>query len=627
MPHSRRDFVKTAALAGIRLPSSTSGAEASPPRPELVCRVNVFTNQLGYLTRGGKKFVVESTIDPLKPDFYIRDTEYFGEDHRVFKGQLKEFNGDFGRYWIGDFTEFQTPGKYVIDLCTNTTKNFYSSEVFPVADDVYRIVIEKGLECFALQRCGPSTTGYHAPCHLDDGIRVRSKTAGQSGTTGPDEGEFFDAVGGWHDASDLLKWTSATITGMVGLLHIAEHFDEPQMQARIFEEVKWGNLYFLKLQDPLGYFYSHGVGGDPVEEGNHWTDNIRGTADDRKVVTEPGEPYLQHLFITAQARLSLLYRAWDEPYAKKCLEAATRCFRWVKEQKARSYTDFGTGAHAGSALFQATKDRAFLDYAATMADRLVGLQETQGQLNGYFYEDDARIRGVPHVYAETLAMIGLCRLIEEAKDKLDVLRWQKALALYCDNYVLTMAERNAFGIVPYQVNLEKSLLSGARSLRGTSYRYFMCHLNGQWWVGNNAHLAGTGVILSDAARILGSEQYRNLGQRMFDWILGLNPFDVSTVNGLGHKNPPEYVYTGFKPRTPRITGSVMCGIAGDAQDRPDLQAGSYHSGEIWTPMTIQTMWLASELAYYSRSREKAATTCAEGLDSRQKTYPYEKHQA
>lgn len=87
-----------------------------------------------------------------------------------------------------------------------------------------------------------------------------------------------------------------------------------------------------------------------------------------------------------------------------------------------------------------------------------------------------------------------------------------------------------------------------------------------------------------------------MAQRMLDWILGVNPFDVSLMNGIRYKNPPEYVYTGFKPRSPRIPGSEVCGIARDDQDRPDLQCGSYHTAEIWTPMTIQTMWLVSEIA-------------------------------
>ena len=147
----------------------------------------------------------------------------------------------------------------------------------------------------------------------------------------------------------------------------------------------------------------------------------------------------------------------------------------------------------------------------------------------------------------------------------------------------------------YGVKVEKAILPGARTFRNTSYRYFLSHLSGDHYGGRNAHLAATGIALCQAARIRGCAQYREMAQRMLDWILGLNPFGVSLVNGVGNKNPPEYVFTGFKPRTPLIPGSVMLGIAGDAADRPDLQPGTWHTGEICTPFTVQTMWLASEL--------------------------------
>jgi hypothetical protein len=414
----------------------------------------------------------------------------------------------------------------------------------------------------------------------------------------------MDLVGGWHDASDLLKWSGPTLVGMFGLLNIAERSGERQLMARVLEEVRWGNLYFLKLQAPEGYFYKHGIGGDAPEEGNHWTDNIRGTADDRRVVVHEADPAHDHGFIAAQAHLARLYRDWDAAYAKVCLEAALKCYRWVSKKESAAYDDYGTGCYAGLMLFHATGEREYLDYAARMADSLVGLQETGGgtdELRGYFYENASRQHGVPYEYNDrhflTLATIGFCKLIEEAKGTLETARWEQALARHCNEYLHLMSERNAFGIVPYQVKLPETLVPGSRAYRGVSYRYFMSHLNGDWWSGNNTVLAGTGIVLCHAARILGERRHRDLGQRMLDWILGLNPFDVCMMRGVGHKHPPEYVDTGFIPRTPKITGSVMNGICGDGEDRPALQPGSWHSAEIWTPPLAQTIWLASELRY------------------------------
>ncbi|MGA2202496.1 MAG: glycoside hydrolase family 9 protein [Terriglobales bacterium] len=596
MADSRRDFLKKVGASGLAFPIQRGLTASAVARSETVCRVNILTNQVGYLTHGGKKFLVESNVYSIKPDFYLRDLSVVG-DHRIFHGELEEFQGDFGRYYVGDFSEHTQPGKYALDIYRDAlpSDDFLSSDVFSIDDD-YGELIKKGIDCFAVQRCGPSTTGYHAPCHLDDGVRL-------------DNGQFLDLVGGWHDACDLLKWSDATLTGMIGLLHIAEKSQDDQLKARIFEEVKWGNLYFLKLQDPEGYYYSYGIGGDAPEEGNHWTDNVRGTSDDRKAATRPGEPHLQHMFIAAQSQLAMLYEGWDAPYAKRSLDAAVRCFNWVRKRESRTYLDLGTGASAGLRLYQLTGDHGYLDYALTMAERFAGLQEMGAgadTLKGYFYGDGSRSKSAMHVGIETLAIIGFCELVDALRSKMDVGRWGRTLALYCDDYLLSMAALNAFGIVPCRVKLEAP--QGARSYRGTTYRYFMSIRNPStqgnsipgvgevMYGGNNSNLAGTGIVLCYAGRVLGSEKYRRLAQRMLDWILGLNPFDVCMMNGIGYKHPPLYIAPEFIPRLPTIPGSVMNGIVGDEEDRPDLQPGTWHSCEIWTPHLAQTIWLANELS-------------------------------
>jgi len=599
MADSRRDFLKKVGASGLALHASGPGAGAGSVSSETVCRVNILTNHVGYLTHGGKKFLVESNVHSLKPDFYLRDLNVVG-DHRVFHGELEPFEGDFGRYHVGDFSQFTQPGKYALDVFTDAlfADDFLSSYVFSIDDD-YHEVIQRGVECFAVQRCGPSTTGYHAPCHLDDGVRA-------------DNGQFLDLVGGWHDACDLLKWSDATLTGMIGLLHIAEKSPDVQLKARIFEEVKWGNLYFLKLQDPEGYYYSYGIGGDAPEEGNHWTDNVRGTTDDRKAVTHPGDPCLQHMFIAAQAQLAMVYAGWDAPYAQRSKEAAVRCFEWVKKRESRTYFDLGTGASAGVRLYQLAGEKAYLDYAVTMADRFADLQETGAgadTLRGYFYSNQKRSMSPQHVGCETLAIIGFCEAVSALRSKIDVDRWLKVLAIYCDDYLLTIAALNAFGIVPCEVKLET--LQGGRNYKGTLYRYFMSRRNPSrhgnsvgaqesMYQGNTANLVGTGIALCHAARLFEAEKYRRLAQRMLDWTLGANPFDVCMMNGVGYKNPPLYVAPEFLPRLPIIPGSVMNGIVGDVEDRPDLQPGSWQSCEIWTPHLAQTIWLAEELSYDNR---------------------------
>lgn len=117
-----------------------------------------------------------------------------------------------------------------------------------------------------------------------------------------------------------------------------------------------------------------------------------------------------------------------------------------------------------------------------------------------------------------------------------------------------------------------------------------------WWVGINANLASAGVGLIKASRILDDPALACLAQRQLDWILGVNPFDASTVEGVGRNQPAQFIATEYSPPTPPIPGAVMNGIGGTAADQPELAPGSWQTCEYWTPMVCYTMWLMSELS-------------------------------
>ena len=103
-----------------------------------------------------------------------------------------------------------------------------------------------------------------------------------------DNGERVDTVGGWHDAGDLRKWVDATLMDLFGLLSILRNLSTfPSSGAlskpALLAEVKYGNAYFLKMQDADGLVWADvagGINGDNSD--NHWTDNVAGTADDRR---------------------------------------------------------------------------------------------------------------------------------------------------------------------------------------------------------------------------------------------------------------------------------------------------------------------------------------------------------
>ena len=127
---------------------------------------------------------------------------------------------------VGDFSALNQPGTFHVRAGNGRSGSFR------IAPDAYEDALRKTVYYFAKQRCGPSETGYHAPCHLDDGRRR-------------DNGQHQDVTGGWHDACDLRKWVDATIFGMIGLARVAELHHPEWGRTSIPAELRWGNRYFL----------------------------------------------------------------------------------------------------------------------------------------------------------------------------------------------------------------------------------------------------------------------------------------------------------------------------------------------------------------------------------------------
>src|SRR5690349_10028192 len=142
-------------------------------------QVDVYVNQVGFVPDAHKRCVVPN--DPGARQFQIIKLE---SQQVIFTGQLSEATGDFGHFLAGDFSSLKTTGTYCIRAGS------HRSYPFRISGDAYSRLLETMVWYFALQRCGPSTTGYLAPCHLHDGVRL-------------DNGEHQDVTGGWHDASDL----------------------------------------------------------------------------------------------------------------------------------------------------------------------------------------------------------------------------------------------------------------------------------------------------------------------------------------------------------------------------------------------------------------------------------------
>lgn len=536
--------------------------------------MTIFINHAGFTPQGFKRVLKGGSSES---DYIVRT---FPEGTIVFQGRTQRVSSDFGQYTLGDFSRLVTPGRYTVQAGEE------ESLPFQISSGVYDDAIAKIQGYFTLQRCGDTQAGWNGPCHLDDGLRG-------------DTLAHQDVTGGWHDACDLRKWVSATIYGMLGLAHL--HPFTPSIE----EELRWGNRYFLAMQEPDGYLMNF-VGGDYYvhADNNRWTDNVADGKDDRLIEVAPCDPVAQWTFVEAESILSEHLRDSDSHYADLCLDSARRCAQWTYQAHPHPTTsELGAGISALLALHRACREEIYVEqalmYAELLLRRQVGRQvDSRSQVWGFFWDqmlpghNHADLEPYKDLWRGCRPVTALCDLIESLPRHAQAPQWRESVTLFIDSYLAALAGRNAFHMVPY--GLFRSDPGGGRDLGRFFFRYFYPE-NPSWYVGVNANLASTGVGLLRASRLLDRPDWAALAQSQLDWILGCNPFNASTIMAVGYNNPQHMFGYEYEPMTPFLPGAVMNGISGNSADQPQLRPGSWQDCEYWTPMVAYTLWLLSEI--------------------------------
>lgn len=213
-------------------------------------------NQLGYLPQSTKTAVWASKSSATPSFFEL----YEKTSHKmVFRSTNVKVFGAYGPFKTTarlQFSEFRTPGTYYIKAM-----GVQSPDII-IGKEVYKGSADFALRYLRQQRCGfnPSTMD---SCHTHDGFVVYGKNIGLKDST------HFDAVGGWHDASDYLQYGTTTANATFHLLMAYRDFpnvftDEMQRNgtkgkngmADVLDEAKWGLDWLLKMHPKPGIMFN-----------------------------------------------------------------------------------------------------------------------------------------------------------------------------------------------------------------------------------------------------------------------------------------------------------------------------------------------------------------------------------
>jgi hypothetical protein len=535
----------------------------APPKPALAI------NHVGFTPRS-KKTVVFRLTGGAPAEFTFRDIGSRPKPPELTR-RLTRVNSDLGDCLVGDFSDVERPGMYQVTAGSEMSVPFF------IGEEVWRRTLVKAVSYIHAQRCGTEVPNVHPICHLDDARRR-------------DTGEHIDTSGGWHDAGDLRKWVSATVLNGIALIslvrNLGDKWDAAGSGAKVLlDEARWGNTYFLKMQDQDGSVWNDvagGVNGDNSD--NHWTDNRTGTSDDRYINTGKSGS-VQALFTLFEGMMANAFRAADSAYSQRCLQAAVRC--WNAANRIGGTGDLAWWALAAIELDCATGGVEYRDFAINFGSQIVSLQNTEFSFGQKLVRGWFRASGnSPEPYADVvhgaLPVVALLKLTEAYPNVAEARDWRDAVKLHLDAYALPMAARSPYRIVPFGIFRGASSSELYRPLAGKlTYRYFMPVRRTDWWVGATSHLESYALAGILAAKQFGNGEYRDLAMRQLEWVMGANPFGACLMTGEGMRNPyPHSRFVGLIP------GGILNGIAGNTRDEPilDIENGfDWRTTEYWTP--------------------------------------------
>jgi len=558
--------------------------------------LKVIHNHLGFRNRHGKKRVIVPDVPEAAgifggPIFQVFEQNRFSQEplnstaqhEYVHRAGLRRVRGDFGAWWVGDFSDVRGNGIYQA-FCGNE-----AGPSFAIRDDVWCRVLPLCIRYFQVQSCGRDVPGWHDACHLDDGYI-------------PELDTYVDAKGGWHDAGDFRKWVSSTSLIPISLLvaHRIWKGREEKLGLEpgiLLREAMQGVHYFLNMQDPdTGALYNNvGAGRDCRHDNleNRYTDNVPRSGDERRIFVRP--PNTPAKYTTLLALYADALRGEDPDLSARCLAAALKSLACDANRNAQTADALQWRAWGLLEIWRSTADEQHRTAAVEALEKMLDLQVTEfvgGQdlTRGFFRADFEGDRyHHKHIGADYPVWV-IGEFLDAFGDHPQAARWKDAVALWVDDYVKVFVERNPFGLLPYAFYSAPSPRHPDCVYRRIGERLYFRYFLADNKFGTNARSSLSAAALAAAARVLGRGELLDDAYRLLEWTLGANPFQVSTMTGFG-----AYQASALSFQMGDIPGGVTMGIGGDDSDMPRYDNPWHCWDEYYGYQTSQFFWAAAAL--------------------------------
>jgi len=543
----------------------------------------------GYRAEDVKQALIQNSD---ADSFTVKDPS----GREVFSGEAKGLEQGFK---LLDFSDIKEPGYYTVHA------GGISSMPFPIGDDAYRSAAWRILNFIFSERCGFDVPGIHTECHQD------------ALCAHPADGRKITVCGGWHDAADLTQDTCNTIDVAWSVMDLAEAYKEKDgiLYERALEEARWGLNWIMRTRFGDGYRHNGMVIGI-------WTNNMIGDFDDMTAAAS-NPPFTN--FAAAGVCAKAAQIDWEDPlFTKWCLDCAVEDFDFGKQfmhvpnQKNPEIALYGQATVAAVMLYKATKQQNYLDGAADFARVILSCQEQRQRedlknIRGFFYEtrECKRILAYFHRSYEHLPVQALALLSETAPGHKDAANWKYGMELYAGYLKATLVPPyDLLASSIYEVdNTDYSSIyhEGSRAIGQPSMEEYNRQvrngrkLSDQFYLrtfpaayqfrGFHATLLSKAKAAAILSKTLGDAKLQYIAARQGEWILGMNPFAVSTVYGEGY----DYALL-YGALLGDVMGAVPVGIETfEDLDLPyfPMQVNCTYK-EVWVHAAARLMWLIAE---------------------------------
>lgn len=463
-------------------------------------------NQLGYAPDGLKTAVLAAKTSLHETTFDLVDAT---SHHTVFSASIGRSFGSYGPFTDTrrlDFSTYKKPGRYYIKA------GAVASPVFNIGSQVY-----DGAADFCLRYLRQQRSGFNPflkdSCHTHDGYTLYAPV--------PDS-THIDVVGGWHDASDYLQYSTTTANAVYHLLAAWRDFpgvfgdrqqanglDGPNRIPDILDEAKWGMDWLLKMHPRPDWLFNQ-LGDDRDHRGMRIPKedtNFYGRGLERPVYFCTGFPQVRGKFLNQTTGVASTAGKFAAAFAlgSRLLATIDSTYATTLRQKASTALQLGLAKP--------------------------GVCQTASVLSPYIYAEENWTDDMELATAALAQPDRSWQYAQQEKitpwlgtDTAKHYQWYPFInpGHYELAKILSGTRRDSL-IAWYREGIDRVWL---KAKTNAFYRYIPFI-----WCSNNLTVSFA-IQCYWYRRLTGDKTYQSLEQSCFDWLFGCNPWGTSMVYGL-----------------------------------------------------------------------------------------------